>query len=124
MHVVLAVSDVDRAYRFYRDAFGWTSHLEWPGSYVELELPNDDWLGLYRRDGYESTAGGTLAPPPNGHVTGTELYVMVDDLARAIEQVKAAGGRPLSRRAPREWGHEAAYFADPDGNVVALARRL
>jgi hypothetical protein len=24
----------------------------------------------------------------------------------------------------REWGREAAYFADPDGNVVAVARRL
>lgn len=124
MHLVLAVEDVDRAYDFYRSAFGWEQHLEFPGAYVELELPKGDWLGLYRREGFEESAGGRLAPPANGNVTGTELYVMVDDLTEAAKRVREAGGRPLSRRAPREWGHEAAYFADPDGNVVAVARAL
>jgi hypothetical protein len=33
--------------------------------------------------------------------------------------------RPAAQpRAERGWGDEAAYFADPDGNVVAVARRL
>ena len=59
-----------------------------------------------------------------GEARGTELYVMVDDLALAIVRLRKARARPLSRRAPREWGHEAAYFADPDGNVVAVARAL
>jgi catechol 2,3-dioxygenase-like lactoylglutathione lyase family enzyme len=49
MHVVLAVSDVQRAYDFY--VFGWESHLEWPGEYTELVLSDDNRLGLYRRDG-------------------------------------------------------------------------
>jgi predicted enzyme related to lactoylglutathione lyase len=31
MHVVLAVADVDRAFAFYHDVFGWESHLEWSG---------------------------------------------------------------------------------------------
>ncbi len=35
----------------------------------------------------------------------------------------AAGARELSPLAPRDWGDEAAYFADPDGNVLAVARR-
>ena len=26
--------------------------------------------------------------------------------------------------APRDWGDEAAYFADPDGNVLVVARPL
>ena len=119
---MLAVSDVDRSKAFYGAVFDAEPHLEWPGSYAELPLPNDDWLGLYRRDGFASEAGARVAEPPEGTHTGTELYVMVDDLETAIEKLRAAGARALSRRAPREWGHEAAYFADPDGNVVAVAR--
>jgi catechol-2,3-dioxygenase len=64
MHVALAVSDVERAYAFYREIFGWESHLE------------------------------------------------------------CAGARRLSPRQQRGWGDEAAYFADPDGNVFAVAARL
>lgn len=33
-----------------------------------------------------------------------------------------AGGRPLSPLQPRSWGEEAAWFADPDGNVIAVAQ--
>ena len=30
----------------------------------------------------------------------------------------------LSPLAPRDWGDEAAYFADPDGVVIAVARSI
>jgi catechol 2,3-dioxygenase-like lactoylglutathione lyase family enzyme len=123
MHVVLAVEDVDRAYDFYRGAFGWESHLQWPGEYVELELPDNDWLGLYRRDGYAETAGATPVEL-NGNVSTAYLYVRVDDVREAEKRLRAAGAKSLSPRSERGWGDEAAYFADPDGNVVAVGRRL
>jgi catechol 2,3-dioxygenase-like lactoylglutathione lyase family enzyme len=122
MHVVLAVEDVERAKRFYDDAFGWKPHLEWPGSYAELKLPENDWLGLYRRDGFAAEAGARLGGRGEREHNGTELYVQVADLPEAIERLRAAGAHPLSGRALREWGHEAAYFADPDGNIVAVAQ--
>jgi catechol 2,3-dioxygenase-like lactoylglutathione lyase family enzyme len=123
MHLVLAVSDVDRSYDFYRSVFGWTSHLEWPGEYVELELSENDWLGLYRRDGYAVTAG---AEPVDldGQVSPAYLYVRVEDLEGTIERLREAGARALSPRSRRNWGEEAAYFADPDGNVVAVAQPI
>ena len=123
MHLVLAVSDVDRAYAFYRDVFGWTSHLDFPGEYVELQLPENDWLGLYRRDGYADTAGAEPVET-NGRVSPAYFYVRVDDLDEAITRLEAAGARPLSPKSPRGWGEEAAWFADPDGNVLAVARPL
>ena len=124
MHVVLAVSDVERSKAFYGQAFGWQPHLEWPESYAELDLPGDDWLGLYRRDGFARSAGAAPAQPRPGEQTGTELYVRVNDLDEAIRRLRRAGATRLSALGPREWGDEAAYFADPDGNVVAVARRL
>ena len=123
MQVVLAVEDVDRSYAFYRAAFGWESHLEWPGEYVELALPDNDWLGLYRRDGYADTAGAQPADL-NGHVSPAYLYVRVDDVGEAEKRLREAGAKALSPRSERGWGDEAAYFADPDGNVVAVGKRL
>jgi predicted enzyme related to lactoylglutathione lyase len=43
------------------------------------------------------------------------------DLAAAVERVRRAGGRALSPASARPWGEDVAYFADPDGNVIALA---
>lgn len=123
MHIVLAVSDVQRSHDFYRDVFGWESHLEWPGEYTELVITDDDRLGLYRREGYAVTAGAEPADL-NGRVSPAYLYVRVDDLDGTIQRLQAAGARPLSGLSDRNWGDEAAYFADPDGNVVAVARRL
>jgi catechol 2,3-dioxygenase-like lactoylglutathione lyase family enzyme len=123
MHLVLAVSDVDRAYAFYRGVFGWKSHLGWPDEYEELVVSEEDRLGLYRRDGYAASAGAEPAEL-NGRVSPAYLYVRVDDLEGTIERFREAGARPLSPRADRNWGDEAAYFADPDGNVVAVAARL
>ena len=123
MHVVLAVSDVDRAYAFYREVFGWESHLEWPGEYTELVLSEDDRLGLYRRDGWAESAGAQPAEL-NGHVSSAYLYVRVDDLDGTLQRLESVGARRLSPRQRRGWGDEAAYFADPDGNVVAVAARL
>jgi predicted enzyme related to lactoylglutathione lyase len=123
MHLVFAVSDVDRAYDFYRDVFGWTSHIEWPGEYTELIVSEEDRLGLYQRDGYAESAGAEPVEL-NGKVSTAYLYVRVEDLDETIERLERAGGRKLSPRSKRGWGEEAAYFADPDGNVVAVARRL
>jgi catechol 2,3-dioxygenase-like lactoylglutathione lyase family enzyme len=124
MYVVFAVEDVERAEEFYGNAFGWKRSLAWPETYTELDLPGDDWLGLYRRDGFAEEAGAHPVKVEPGKHTGTELYVHVDDMDAAIGRLRAAGARPLSQLAPREWGDEAAYFADPDGNVVAVARRV
>ena len=104
MHLVLAVSDVDRAYAFYRGVFGWESqHLGWPGEYEELVVTEEDRLGLYRRDGWAASAG---AEPVvlNGHVSPAYLYVRVEDLEGTIERLRGAGARPLSPRAARNWG--------------------
>jgi catechol 2,3-dioxygenase-like lactoylglutathione lyase family enzyme len=124
MHLVLAVGDVERSKQFYGRVFGWKPHLEWPGTYSELELGDNDWLGLYRRDGFAAEAGAELADGNGGRHRGAELYVLVDDLDRAIERLRQADAEPLSERALRVWGHEAAYFADPDGYVVAVARPI
>lgn len=118
--VILAVDDVPRAAGFYREAFGWPQTVDVP-VYAELGLPHGLRLGLYRRDGFERNATQPPLRAAPGQLTATELYVSVDDLDAAQARLLACGARRLSALAPRDWGDDAAYFADLDGNVVVVA---
>ena len=48
----------------------------------------------------------------------------LDDLKEVISRLNSAGSTELSALAPRDWGDEAAYFADPDGNVLVVSKPL
>ena len=120
---ILAVGDREVSLAFYRDAFGWPLRAEVP-VYAEFELPDGRGLGVYQREGFGKNTNQAPEVVPEGGISGTEIYLRCDDLPAAIERIRAAGGRELSPLAPRDWGDEAAYFADPDGNVLVLARPL
>jgi predicted enzyme related to lactoylglutathione lyase len=118
--VILAVEDLARARAFYAAAFGWTERVA-VSVYAEFELPAGMCLGLYERRGFALNTGETPCQIPAGAIASTELYFVVLDLDAEIARVTAAGARPLSPRMVRGWGDEAAYFADPDGNVLVLS---
>ena len=123
MQVIFAVDDLSRSLEFYERAFDWPRN-EWIdySNYVEL-LPEDGGaLGLLERDGFASMVGAEPARSSNGVVPPAYLYVRVDDVRATVERIEGAGGRPLSPLAARSWGEEAAWFADPDGNVIAVAQ--
>ena len=117
---ILAVDDFEAATRFYRDAFGWEQAVDAP-VYAEFTLPGAMRLGLYARNGFARNTGQLPTRITKGELTATELYFYSDDIAQAIERIRAAGARELSPLARRDWGDEAAYFADLDGNVIVLA---
>ncbi|MBI2920942.1 MAG: VOC family protein [Planctomycetes bacterium] len=119
--VILAVGDLPRARRFYEEAFGWTRAVDVP-VYVEHALPGGMRVGLYQREGFGHNTGRVPFRVPEGELAPTELYLGVEDLEGAVARAAAAGARLLSPAAPREWGDTVAYLADPDGNVLALAR--
>jgi len=118
---ILAVRDLGRAAAFYRAAFGWNPVVETP-VYVELVDAGAMRIGLYLREGFARNTGQMPLHQPHGAITATELYLAVDDVATAAAALVAAGARELSPAAPRPWGDVAAYYADPDGNVVVVAQ--
>ena len=122
MHVIFAVSDVTRSAAFYEGVFGWrrNERIDYR-EYVELLAP-DGTLGLCERDTYAALTGAQPMAPENGDVSPAYLYVRVPDVREAIAKLDAAGARPLAPLASRSWGEDAAWFADPDGNVVAVAQ--
>ena len=120
---ILAVADAERAASFYAQVFGWPLAVHVP-VYREFELPQGQRLGLYQREAFARNTGALPAQVEALGITATELYLHVDDVAAAATRALAAGARLLSAQALRPWGDDAAYVADPDGNVVVVARPL
>ncbi len=123
MQVIFAVADLARSLEFYERAFGWPRNdaIDFT-NYVELLPPSGGALGLYEREGYAVLVGAEPVEIPEGRVSAAYLYVRVDDVDAAVRDIEAAGGRALGELASRPWGETAAWFADPDGNVVAVAQ--
>jgi uncharacterized glyoxalase superfamily protein PhnB len=121
MQVIFAVADAERAAAFYETAFGWprNSAIDYR-NYVEL-LVDGGALGLYERAGYGDEVGAEPVAIRDGAVAPSYLYVRVEDVDGVAARLAAAGARPLSALSERAWGERAAWFADPDGNVVAVA---
>lgn len=119
--VILAVHDVARAARFYEEAFGWAIAVDVP-VYREYTLPNGMRLGLYLREGFAKNTALPISLRTAAHTTATELYVTVEDPAAMASRLGSLGARCLSPLAERPWGDVAAYFEDPEGNVVVVAR--
>lgn len=121
--LILAVRDLPAMRAFYVDALGWAIQVDLP-VYVELHHPDGARLGLYAEAGFAANVGEAPAPRVASGVSRTELYLHADELDAAIARAVAAGARLLSPRAPRSWGDDVAYLADPEGNVIALHRAL
>jgi predicted enzyme related to lactoylglutathione lyase len=123
VQVIFSVEALERSLEFYERAFGWPRNdaIDY-GEYVELLTPDGGALGLFERDGYAQTVGAKPADVADDRVAPSYLYVRVDDVRAVSDSLKAAGARPLSPLHTRSWGEVAAWYADPDGNVVAVAQ--
>jgi uncharacterized protein len=124
VQVIFAVDDLERSLASYESAFGWprNDRVDY-GNHVELLSPDGGSLGLFERDGFAGTVGAEPLAPEGEAVAPSYLYVRVDDVRDQADRLAGAGFRPLSPLRRREWGEDAAWFADPDGNVVAVAGR-
>lgn len=120
---MLATPNLKRAVRFYTRAFDWPMVVE-ERDFVKFDLPGGRGLALCSYDAFERYTGQRFSGSPTGKLTGVEIYLRCDVLAHTIARLAAAGARELTELSPRDWGDEAAYFADPDGNVIAVARPL
>lgn len=119
--MILAVEDLAAMAAFYQAVLGWQRVVDVP-VYVELQHEDGMRLGLYVDAHFARNVGAM--PAASRGLTRTEIYLHCDDPSAALERARQAGARLLGPLAPRPWGDEAAYVADPEGNVVVLARPL
>jgi uncharacterized protein len=120
--VTLAVADLERALRFYRDGLGLATDgivgTEFEnGAVAFFDLEGGLRLALWPRASLAADTGLPVgAPSPTefslGHNVGS---------VRAVDEVMAeaaaAGATVLKPARPTFWGGYAGYFQDPDGHV-------
>jgi uncharacterized protein len=98
--------DVRRSAAFYQAVVGWQIRERGDG-----RLAFDDGVG-------EVSGTWVLGRPPLAQ-PGLLVYIMVDDLASTLDQIKLNGGeivQPIGADAPEI----TARFRDPAGNVFGL----
>lgn len=120
--VIVPVSDVEAAAKFYR------AILETPGKRVSPGRHYFDCEGTILAC-YDPIADGDKHPvPPNPE----HVYLAVDDLEGAYARCKAAhaqfpagktSGTALGTIAKRPWGETSFYLRDPFGNPVCFVAR-
>ncbi|WP_323961140.1 VOC family protein [Arthrobacter sp. JZ12] len=117
VHFEIPFDDGDRARTFYSDAFGWK---------VE-EMPELDYTsvvsGPVSEEGMPLEPGfinGGMFKRDNGPLSGPIITIDVEDIDSVMAKIESAGGTAVGEKLTVGEMGFAAYFRDPEGNVVGL----
>lgn len=117
VHFEIPVDDPDRALAFYEEVFDWkATSWEGPQAYWlvtagEKEEPGIDGALALRKD-YAELYGDDKPAVTN--------VIGVPSVDAALERVKAAGGTVVYPKNAVPGVGYAAYFRDPEGNVLGV----
>ena len=107
-HFEVLGKDGKKLQEFYSSAFGWKVDASNPMNY-----------GIVEADG--SGIGGGIAAGQDGEQRVT-FYVEAADLKATLEKIEGLGGKTIMPPMEVPGGPEIAAFADPEGNVIGLAK--
>jgi uncharacterized protein len=129
IHVItLAVDDLDRALRFYRDGLGLPTSgvtgtgykgddLTPAGDVVMFHLADTLTLALYPRSELAKDANIPFGPPKSGEFSIGHIVSRKADVDALLTQAVAAGATLTEEPHDRAWKIYSGYFRDPDGHL-------
>lgn len=116
VHFEVPYDDGERARAFYRDAFGWNL-MEMPEmNYTMVSTGPVDERSMPSEPGFIN--GGMFQR--NGELTRPVLTVDVPDIEAAWKTIESLGGERVGEKAAVGEMGFAAYFKDPEGNILGL----
>lgn len=119
--IILYCNNQQKSCEFYSILLGLEPSLNVPGM-TEFSIADNIKLGLMPENGIAKILGNITPHPSTGNgIPRCELYISDDDIDFAFSRALKAGARIISKPEPRDWGDTVAYFADPDGNIIALS---
>jgi predicted enzyme related to lactoylglutathione lyase len=116
VHFELPADDLERAQRFYREAFGWAMNAMPQMGYVLASTTETDERGRPREVG--AINGGMLRR--QAPITAPIVTVQVASIDEAGRRVEELGGEMLIGRQPVADMGFSAYVRDTEGNVIGL----
>jgi predicted lactoylglutathione lyase len=125
--ITLAVEDLERALRFYRDGLGFESRgvvgTQWTdeesganGAIAVFKLESGLLLSLYPRSDLAKDAAIPASSARPGEFSLGQLVQSRADVDELIEKAEAAGAAVTTPR-DRPWGIYSGYFCDLDGHL-------
>jgi hypothetical protein len=116
VHFEVPFDDGDRARSFYKEAFDWQV-MEMPemGYTIVMTGPSND--SGPTESGFVN--GGMLSRE-QAATPGPVVVLDVDDIETTLERIGSLGGSTVVGRTPVGDMGFAAYFTDPEGNVMGL----
>lgn len=108
----LATTDLESAFKFYRELFGWR---QWD----DMDMGDGGMYRMFGKD--EKMYGGIYNKPPDMPAPPHWLfYIKVPDLESALERVKERGGRVLNGPVDVPGDEHVAQCVDPEGAAFGL----
>jgi catechol 2,3-dioxygenase-like lactoylglutathione lyase family enzyme len=120
--LTLAVDDLERALRFYRDGLGFPTRgiigTEFPhGAVVFIDLQPGLKLALWPRASLSHDTGIAAGPPSATELTLGHNVASKAEADEVMKQARAAGARIVKEAQDTFWGGYGGYFQDPDGHL-------
>ena len=117
IHFEIPADDQERARNFYNQALGWRIDPMPEMDYnVVITTPMDEQTGRPTEPG--AINGGMMAR--EGELTSPVITVDVEDIDAALAKIEGLGGSIVQAKQPVMDMGFAAYFRDPEGNILGL----
>ncbi len=117
VHFEIEASDPERAKKFYSEAFGWEMQQQGEeyGNYITVMTAEEK--------AQEPGINGGIYQSMNGkkEINGYRCVIGVEDINKAMEDVKAAGGKVIDEK-PTDIPKVGLFMRceDPEGNSFSL----
>lgn len=120
--LTLAVDDLERALRFYRDGLGLPTEgiigTEFEhGAVAFFDLQRGLRLALWPRASLAHDTGLPVGVPSATECSLGHNVATRQEVDAVMEQARRAGARIVKPAGDTFWGGYAGYFADPDGHL-------
>ena len=121
--IILFVSDQTRSKKFYKSILSIDVKLDVPGM-TEFPLSNEISLGLMLGENIVNILKNTIPDPKEAKgIPRCELYLFVDNPSECLQLLENNGGKIVSQVELRSWGDNVGYGLDPDGHLIAFAKK-
>ena len=120
--LTIAVSDLERSLRFYRDGLGLPTEgivgREFEhGAVAFFDLSSGMKLAIWAQADIAHDTGLPLAPPSPTSFTLGHNVTRREEVDAVLRQAEQAGAHVFKSAADTFYGGYAGYFQDPDGHV-------
>ena len=124
--ITLAVADLERSLRFYRDGLGWPSEgvvgKEFEhGAVAFFDLDGGLRLALWPRASLAHDAGIAVGPRSNTEFCLAHNVASRHEVDEVLAQAQRAGAAIVKPAHVTFWGGYAGYFQDPDQHLWEVA---